>query len=395
LEIIAINFSATHVAFRFSIWILSYLFFHFFLKIENSIYLFREGMEKIICNESLFEVDPQLLSKAPFFDAYFTRWKKDETLELKDYDSYEFALFIKFLKNELLIDVLFFETLDFFGLALPRPMKTLRMAAFEGDIQAINLHLIYAPNSNMTYGLCGAVHGNHWDLIKFFCAKGGKLSHVPLFDAAGSNNMEMVEFLIGNGAHNWNSGLSGAALVGNQQMIDFFINKGANNFNNALENAVRGGHKETIEFFMYKATDIRNGFYGAILNEDARDFWMSEFLTRGITFNCEKALQQAAFIGDIRLMKRFIEAGGNNFNRALLRAVFAEQKIEVVKFLIQRGANNFSEALAEAKEEDVWWLVDFFENQPHITVPSSVWHHITVPSSVWDTPETAGSAWDM
>ena len=142
-----------------------------------------------------------------------------------------------------------------------------------------------------------------------------------MFEAVRRNDIDMIEFFIMQGASDWSSGMKFAAHLGNRKLVDFFIEK---------------AESDGEEWDQY--------------DWDIGLFWSSQG-------------------GHLDLMKFFIEKGADQLNSALYSAAVGGHR-NAIDYLISRGADDWSEGLRGAKQARNKELIEFFEEELVMSIPS-------------------------
>ncbi len=203
------------------------------------------------------------------------------------------------------------------------------------------------------YGLCGACHGGHIDIVKLVLEQGaynydegldiacreGYLEIIDLLilqkslskhytakyhiyhehglsGACEGGKLEIINLLIKKGVNNWDQGLQGACKGGQLEIINLMASKGANNWNLGLKGACYGGQLEIAKLMILKGAD---DYEGGLIN--------------------------ACLEGHLKLVNLMIEQGANDWNFAIQCACKGNH-LELVELMISKGAfTNYSDIL--------------------------------------------------
>jgi hypothetical protein len=196
--------------------------------------------------------------------------------------------------------------------------EVLQSVSKKGYLELVKL-LIKKGVHNLSYGLNGAIEGNHINLVKFFVSKIREKKYrsecylnEALEQAAKFANRYLIDYFSTLDVVDWNFGLYGAAEGGHLDLIEYFINKDANEWDFAMESAAVGGNKDLIEFF------IRKGAHN---------------------FDC--GMQGAIYGNNLELVDYFIEKGARNWYLGMVASL--DVKCEhLINFFAKKGANNIN-----------------------------------------------------
>lgn len=172
---------------------------------------------------------------------------------------------------------------------------------------------------------------NSLEIVKFLIQKGATNFDEALVSATHSNKTDIIEFLIQKGATDFNGALKRACRNGNNQLIEFFIKKGADNWDNALIHSIYSKNYKNIYYFLDKMTST----------------YLNQLGKRNIKKIYNNCLRASSRIGDLNLIKIFIDKGADNWSAGLIKAIEGNHYI-LVDFFISKGVNKFGYGLKTA-----------------------------------------------
>lgn len=202
----------------------------------------------------------------------------------------------------------------------------------------------------------------------------------PFQIAINFGGMELVELLLNRGADfNKSSGRLGtplhtAAAIGNLEIVRLLWEKGAKvnerggNFETPLQVAVSGGSEEVIEFLISKGADLqlRGGKWGNALNAAAviRPRLTDCLFKHGASLQDSDeqgraAIHMAANVGNLDLMKRFLEEERDGLTRkdkqgrTVLHHAASHGHKEVVSYILA-AQDTTDKATCQDPDKDGW-----------------------------------------
>ncbi len=130
-----------------------------------------------------------------------------------------------------------------------------------------------------------------------------------------------------------NRGLNWAVEIGSLELVKFFVQKGAPGLNWAMKRSSQKDYRNIVEYILAQPDDPR--------------------------LNLDEALEAAARVGSLNLVKDIISRGSTWFEEALRAAARGGHR-EVIDFLINKyNAKNLNVALSAAAEKGDKTLVDY------------------------------------
>jgi ankyrin repeat protein len=181
----------------------------------------------------------------------------------------------------------------------------------------------------MNYGLDGACHGGHLDLVKFIMYQ-------------GATNLDMTWVCYG----------------GNLDLVKFCVDKGVIFDQDDIEQACYGGHYKVVKYILDSPSDKkswidRENNPNTTLNECLMIVCLYGFLDIAELLviyganDYDMGLEYACSAGYVDTALFMIECGANNWDESLCMACRAGH-LELVKLLVDRGATDFQRSIVSA-----------------------------------------------
>ena len=189
--------------------------------------------------------------------------------------------------------------------------------------------------------------------------------------------------------YDWNYALHEAFYSGNSKLIEYFLERGANDYDTALRVAAKANNKEYVDFFLSIGININEGIYGAAErnNIDLISYLFGQIKDDPVKL---KSGYEAGILGAIRggheeLFYDLVRNSGENpaewsieeKNRALKNAAYVGN-ITLFNYFLKLGADSYAEALYSAirgKVKNIYYFIDkLLELDPNIPLDMIIFH---------------------
>ena len=228
----------------------------------------------------------------------------------------------------------------------------------EGAYHGRQMHIVdYLINercaNELSYGLSGAVLGNHADLIHDLLDKGVYPSPEIYYNAFIAGNMDIIQLLNTNYEPiECQDALYGACYGNHPELIEYAITCGASDFDGGLLEASHAGHMDIVEMMLSKGADIREELVGACRGGNVS--YVKELLDRRIGtgymsmwcacysqyydvgklllpyYDANTILRAAAQCGCISMVYEAIRMGADDYNGAIQHINMYEDELRQI-----------------------------------------------------------------
>lgn len=220
---------------------------------------------------------------------------------------------------------------------------------------------IFDPIFCMKWMYLVAAERGNYDIIKLFIEWDDRYVNTGMKYAALKGHTDIVRLCRQHGASNWKKTIMFAANGGHIEIIKLYKEWGLDTyFEYAMESAAVYGHIDVLKLCKeYGAVEFGRAYRAFLLSDHHDSIEVRELLEEWRNTNIDCIMIEAAFDGDIELLKKCKAKGAVEYNKALKYAARSGH-IEIVKLLRSWGANDFDSAIRKAMSGEQFEVLELF-----------------------------------